>query len=285
MTVGIGKWGIALGASLAIHASAAGWFYSTSEDAKFEGGSPTQISVLGDAFTNEAAAGELNDQIEPEETELIQPPDETVEEMVEDVAKAEDAKPDETQVSEAKNASETIPDQVKFAKIAQASTTSRSVARPVVQQQIARSISVENIQPSEALTAAIEYAEITIASLQPELVSDPSPSEAVPLTVPDKTEASKPAEEVQPEHSSVEPESSTIEKVEPQEAKQLEPQEIEKVEPEQNTPILTPELRTNLTERMTPAVESTKRTTASFLGGRPLGRLKRRLTLLRTLPL
>lgn len=71
--VGLKKWSIALVLSVAVHAGISGMFLTESEPVKIAGGATLEVAILGNAFADSVVAGEVTDAIEPEpitETQL-----------------------------------------------------------------------------------------------------------------------------------------------------------------------------------------------------------------------
>lgn len=209
MTIGVGKWGTALFVSAAIHASAAGWFYQSEDETNIAGGSPVEISLLGDAFQNETAAGGPSQMVEPTEPEVVT-------ETSDELAEAEIVKPTTAPTMVDPVTTATInPDVVKVVEtkilMAQANETEP------VQQTPSELIAFAEAEPMELLTAEIQLADINIASLQPVLLSEktiiPPLLEMEPVTV--KPETPVTPDEVTPENSEAETASPTIEKIEP----------------------------------------------------------------------
>lgn len=238
MTIGVGKWGAALFVSTAIHAGAAGWLYQTDDETNIAGGSPTEISLLGDAFQNETVAGDPSEMIEPTEPEIVDTsetkttelPEEAVTETSDKLTEVEVVEPPITPIPVTPKTIETTrPDVVKVVET-NTQTEQTAKAEPV-QQTPSEPIAFAEAEPTELLVAEIQLADINIASLLPAVLSEKTISPPLLEMEPVTVEQEEPAtpDEVKPQNVETETLSPTIEKIEPQEPELTVKPEEEKV--------------------------------------------------------
>lgn len=233
MTVGVGKWGAALFVSAAIHAGAAGWLYQTDDETNIAGGSPTEISWLGDAFQNETVAGAHSEIIEPTEPEIADTseakttklPEEAVTETFDELTEAEVVEPTITPIL-------VTPDTTQTIQVVETDTpTEQTTEAEPVQQTPSEPIAFAEAEPTELLVAEIQLADINIASLLPAVLTEKTISPPLLEMESVTVEPEKPAtpDEVKPQSVETETISPTIEKIEPQEPELTVKPEKEKV--------------------------------------------------------
>lgn len=168
MIGGSGKWILALVASVALHVSAAAWFYNSSDEEQVEGGALTQISVLGDAFQEEIAAGNPAEAVEPTPAETVETSEVEVTDAAEEVIEEAVSKPVETiepalsQITEIELVKDLTPEK----QITEAKPETVPVTKAV--QPPLEIVDVSESQTALMQVPEIQLAEITIASLQPQ---------------------------------------------------------------------------------------------------------------------